>query len=69
MVEAYIEDPIMVAEFTVYLEQNCCLGWLSEMDNQTYQILDDREDCKELVVEHFAMEKFFIPLEICNQVI
>merc|ERR1712127_733866 len=58
-VEAYIEDPIMVAEYTVYLEQNFCL--------------DDWEDCKELVVEHFAamhmmaMEKFFIPVEICNQ--
>ena len=32
------------------------------------------EDCKQLVEEHFAamhtmaMEKFFIPVEICNQV-
>ena len=76
-VEAYIEDPIMVAEYTVYLEQNFCLGWLtaqSEIDNEPYQMLDDWEDCKELVVEHFAamhmmaMEKFFIPVEICNQV-
>ena len=34
----------------------------------------DWDDCKQLVVEHFpnmhtmAMEKFFIPVEICNQV-
>ena len=25
-VEAYIEDPIMIAEYVVYLEQNFCLG-------------------------------------------
>ena len=25
-VEAYIEDPIMIAEFTIYLEQNYCLS-------------------------------------------
>jgi len=56
-VEAYIEDPIMIAEYVIYLEQNFCL--------------DDWEDCKHLVVEHFAnmhnmaMEKFFIPTEIC----
>ena len=25
-VEAYIEDPIMIAEYVVYLEQNYCLG-------------------------------------------
>merc|ERR1712241_63993 len=58
-VEAYIEDPIMIAEYVVYLEQNFCQsghGW---------------EHCQELVVEHFAnmhnmaMERFFIPTEIC----
>merc|ERR1712001_674210 len=54
-VEAYIEDPIMIAEFTIYLEQNYCLS--------------DWDDCKQLVVEHFpnmhtmAMEKFFIPTQ------
>merc|ERR1712210_212391 len=58
-VEAYIEDPIMIAEFTIYLEQNYCLS--------------DWDDCKQLVAEHFpnmhtmAMEKFFIPTEICMQ--
>ena len=76
-VEAYIEDPIMIAEYVVYLEQNFCLG-----ENEGMLIcwifdgclLDDWEDCKHLVVEHFAdmhimaMEKFFIPVEICNQV-
>jgi hypothetical protein len=56
-VEMYIEDPIMIAEYVVYLEQNFCHS--------------DWDDCKELVVEHFAamhtmaMEKFFIPTEIC----
>merc|ERR1711874_196058 len=43
----------------VYLEQNFCLS--------------DWDDCKQLVEEHFtgmhtmAMEKFFIPTEICMQ--
>merc|ERR1712109_107703 len=60
-VEAYLEDPIMVAEFRIYLEQNFCLSG------------GEWEDCKQLVEEHFtamhnmAMEKFFIPQEICNQ--
>ena len=58
-VEAYLEDPIMIAEFRIYLEQNFCLS--------------DWDDCKQLVEEHFtgmhvmAMEKFFIPTEICMQ--
>merc|ERR1712183_609823 len=34
-VEAYTEDPIMIAEFTIYLEQNYCLS--------------DWDDCKQLV--------------------
>merc|ERR1719420_28047 len=60
-VEAYIEDPIMIAEYVVYLEQNYCLSG------------GDHDQCKKLVVEHFAnmhtmaMEKFFIPTEICMQ--
>ena len=50
----------MIAEFRIYLEQNFCLS--------------DWDDCKVLVEEHFtgmhtmAMEKFFIPTEICMQV-
>merc|ERR1711909_69700 len=58
-VEMYLEDPIMIAEFRIYLEQNFCLS--------------DWDDCKQLVEEHFtpmhvmAMEKFFIPTEICMQ--
>merc|ERR1712112_957 len=58
-VEAYIEDPMMIAEYMVYLEQNFCL--------------DEWKHCKEGVVNDFptmhkmAMEKFFIPVEICNQ--
>merc|ERR1739838_1080167 len=57
-VEAYMEDPLMVSEYVVYLEQNFCL--------------DEWEYCKEGVKEHFlpmhamAMEKFMIPIEICN---
>merc|ERR1711997_50895 len=60
-VEAYIEDPIMIAEYVVYLEQNFCLSGHHH----------DQDACKQLVVEHFpamhamAMEKFFIPTEIC----
>merc|ERR1712037_919200 len=48
-VEVYLEDPIMIAEFRIYLEQNFCLS--------------DWDDCKALVEEHFmgmhvmAMEK------------
>merc|ERR1712083_851124 len=38
-VEAYLEDPILVAEMVVYLEQNYCLS--------------EWEHCKELVVRHF----------------
>merc|ERR1712071_525059 len=55
-VEGYMEDPLMVAEYVVYLEQNFCLD----------------ETCKEGVKRHFAsmhamaMEKFMIPQEICN---
>merc|ERR1712037_568034 len=55
----FCEDPIMIAEFRIYLEQNFCLS--------------DWDDCKALVGEHFtgmhvmAMEKFFIPTEICMQ--
>eukprot|EP00090_Calanus_glacialis_P046880 TRINITY_DN9424_c0_g1_i2.p1 TRINITY_DN9424_c0_g1~~TRINITY_DN9424_c0_g1_i2.p1 ORF type:complete len:188 (-),score=51.14 TRINITY_DN9424_c0_g1_i2:134-697(-) len=58
-VEAYLEDPIMVAEYVVYLQQNFCTS--------------DMHHCHENVAAHFpamhdmAMEKFFIPTEICNQ--
>merc|ERR1739838_9761 len=57
-VEGYMEDPLMVAEYVVYLEQNFCL--------------DEWENCKEGVKRHLppmhamAMEKFMIPQEICN---
>merc|ERR1719378_1361474 len=50
---------ISAAEFCIYLEQNFCLS--------------DWDDCKQLVEELFtgmhvmAMEKFFIPTEICMQ--
>merc|ERR1712168_531685 len=58
-VEAYLEGPVMIAEFTVYLQQNFCTS--------------NMRGCHEAVAIHFApmhdmaMEKFFIPTEICNQ--
>merc|ERR1712106_528578 len=58
-VEMYLEDPIMVAEYVVYLQQNFCT--------------EDMHFCHQNVETHFpamhdmAMEKFFIPTEICNQ--
>merc|ERR1712123_63085 len=58
-VKAYMLDPIMIAEYVIYLEQNFCL--------------DEWAGCKEGVKEYFpsmhlmAMEKFLIPVEICNQ--
>eukprot|EP00091_Calanus_sinicus_P012376 TRINITY_DN2793_c0_g1_i1.p1 TRINITY_DN2793_c0_g1~~TRINITY_DN2793_c0_g1_i1.p1 ORF type:complete len:189 (-),score=64.79 TRINITY_DN2793_c0_g1_i1:50-616(-) len=58
-VEAYVEDPIMVAEMMIWLEQNFCIN--------------EWEGCKEGVAKYFqpmhimAMEKFMIPTEICNQ--
>eukprot|EP00091_Calanus_sinicus_P020227 TRINITY_DN541_c0_g1_i15.p1 TRINITY_DN541_c0_g1~~TRINITY_DN541_c0_g1_i15.p1 ORF type:complete len:189 (-),score=61.61 TRINITY_DN541_c0_g1_i15:3-569(-) len=58
-VEGYLEDPIMVAEYVVYLQQNFCTS--------------DMHHCHDTVAAHFpamhdmAMEKFFIPTEICNQ--
>ena len=30
-VEMYIEDPIMIAEYTIYLEQNYCLSELKSI--------------------------------------
>ena len=56
--ESYLEDAVMVAEFTVYLEQNFCIP--------------EWTHCKEWTKRDFprlhmmAMEKFFIPIEICN---
>jgi len=56
-VEQYLEDPIQVAEYSLYLMQNFCL--------------DDR--CRDFIGEHWpamhwmAMEKFMIPEEVCAQ--
>merc|ERR1711872_404768 len=58
-VDAYLVDPIIIAEITLFLEQNFCIP--------------DWTDCKENVATHFppmhslAMEKFMIPAEICGQ--
>merc|ERR1711973_515994 len=57
-VEAYMEDPIQVAEYTLYLAQNFCTS--------------DHPLCPDIIAEHFppmhymAMEKFMIPQDICN---
>merc|ERR1719470_681538 len=57
-VEAYLEDPIMIAEMTLFLRHSFCI--------------DEWENCRENVAVHFkpmhemAMEKFMIPTEICN---
>merc|ERR1711920_676283 len=59
-VEAYIEDPIMVAEYVVYLEQNFCLSKLrtyirfvpkSEAQHSPGGGHHDQDACKQLVVE------------------
>ena len=70
----------MIAEYVVYLEQNFCLSKLRTYSKiclkpkAQYSPGDhhhDQDACKQLVVEHFpamhamAMEKFFIPTEIC----
>ena len=67
----------MIAEYVIYLEQNFCQG---NFDNCFYLFfypdffLDGWEGCKEHAINDFpamhnmAMEKFFIPTEICNQV-
>jgi hypothetical protein len=58
-VERYLEDDIMINEMVVYLEHSFCLS--------------EWENCKQDVAEHFpamhrmAMDKFFIPTEICMQ--
>ena len=39
-VQAYLLDPVMIAEFTIYLEQNVCI--------------EEWEGCKEEVAKYFA---------------
>ena len=52
-VEAYMKDPLWVAEYTLYLEQNYGIG--------------EKPNCIDLVYTHFppmhtmAMEQFWIP--------
>jgi len=56
-VEQYLEDPIQVAEYSLWLLHNLCTT----------------DECRDVVAEHWpamhwmAMEKFMIPGEICNQ--
>merc|ERR1712071_744625 len=58
-VEAYLEDPIMIAEMTLYLRQNFCI--------------DEWENCRDNVAVHFrpmhemTMEKFLSPLKFATQ--
>merc|ERR1711915_1012710 len=58
-VQGYMEDPLWVAEYTLYLEQNFCVG---------------RPDvCVEFVAQHFppmhamAIGEFWKPQELCAQ--
>ena len=56
--EAYIEDPIMIAEYTIYLEQNYCLSEIPRFPRNVsvlkfFFFPGDWDDCKQLVVEHF----------------
>ena len=52
-VEAYMRDPLWVAEYTLYLEQNYCVGM--------------KPQCVDLVYNHFppmhtmAMDQFWVP--------
>ena len=57
-VEAYMTDPLWVAEYTVYLEQNYCVG--------THD-----PHCVDMVQRHFppmhAMAMtLFVPQDVCN---
>ena len=58
MVGAYMTDPLWIAEYTLYLEQNFCVGH------------PDR--CVEAVKTHFppmhamTVEAFWKPQDICN---
>merc|ERR1711879_500201 len=58
-VGAYMNDPLWIAEYVVYLEQNFCVG-------------HNDHHCIDMVQRHFppmhqmTMEKFFVPQEICD---
>ena len=60
VVGAYMTDPLWIAEYTLYLEQNFCVGH------------PDR--CVEAVKTHFppmhamTVEAFWKPQDICNSV-
>merc|ERR1712062_802532 len=59
LVGAYMGDPLWISEYTVYLEQNFCVG-------------HNDHHCIDMVQRHFppmhqmTMEKFFVPQEICD---
>merc|ERR1712066_540433 len=58
VVGAYMTDPLWIAEYTLYLEQNFCVG--------------HPEGCVDLVKKHFptmhamAVDQFWKPAEICG---
>jgi len=58
-VQGYMEDPLWVAEYTLYLEQNFCF--------------DHGDHCPDLIKEHFppmhamAVAEFWKPQEMCDQ--
>ena len=57
-VEAYMNDPLWVNEYTLYLELNFCF--------------DKPEHCPDMVKRHFpamhamTMEEFFVPESLCG---
>merc|ERR1712045_1033407 len=59
LVGAYMTDPLWISEYTVYLEQNFCVG-------------HNDHHCVDMVQRHFppmhsmAMAQFFVPQEICD---
>jgi len=59
LVGAYMTDPLWISEYTVYLEQNFCVG-------------HNDHHCVDMVAMHFppmhamAMEQFFVPQQICD---
>ena len=58
MVEAYMNDPLWVAEYTLYLQQNFCYN--------------GGRNCEQIVATHFpvmhqmAMDQFFKPQDLCD---
>ena len=76
MVGAYMTDPLWISEYTVYLEQNFCVGHNDhhcvDMVRLGYYHTAHLTLDYTQVKMHFppmhamAMEQFFVPQEICD---